>query len=372
MLNAFSIMHRKSFFKKYYNKGEIIIMNESKRKRIFTLQWHITDACDQRCKHCYIFRGEDKKKLSKFDKKTMKAVAYDFIHTCELMDCRPYFTITGGDPLLFSNIWELLELIHENNAQFAILGNPFHLNSEVISRLEDLGCTFYQMSLDGLKETHDAIRKKGSFDATIESMKYFQSSKIRLAIMSTVSKLNFNELPELVDIIVKNGANSYGFARFCPMENDYSQMVSPEEYKEFLDKMWKKFTYYKDSNTRFVLKDHLWKLYLYEKGIFNPCKLHNPDNLILDGCHCGISHLTCLSNGTVYACRRSETPIGTVPEQSFYDIFNGATLEQYRQYDRFEACSKCELKNFCRGCPSVTKSLTGNFYAKDPQCWKTI
>lgn len=25
-------------------------------KQYFSFQWHITDECDQRCKHCYIFR----------------------------------------------------------------------------------------------------------------------------------------------------------------------------------------------------------------------------------------------------------------------------------------------------------------------------
>ena len=45
-------------------------------------------------------------------------------------------------------------------------------------------------------------------------------------------------------------------------------------------------------------------------------------------------------------------------------------VDKYRQYDKFEHCSKCEIKNFCRGCPSVAKCLTGDFYSKDPQCWK--
>ena len=29
----------------------------------FSFQWHITDECDQRCKHCYIFSGEGCKEL---------------------------------------------------------------------------------------------------------------------------------------------------------------------------------------------------------------------------------------------------------------------------------------------------------------------
>lgn len=118
------------------------------------------------------------------------------------------------------------------------------------------------------------------------------------------------------------------------------------------------------------MKDHLWKLYLYEKGLFNPNEIDNPNDLILDGCHCGITHITTLADGTVYACRRSGTPVRKVPEQTFYESFNSEEMYKYSQYDKFEHCSKCEIKNFCRGCPSVAKCLTGNFYSKDPQCWK--
>ena len=80
--------------------------------------------------------------------------------------------------------------------------------------------------------------------------------------------------------------------------------------------------------------------------------------------------MTILSNGEVHACRRCESLIGKVPEQSLYDIFFGTELNEYRKYDEFTKCSKCELLRFCRGCPAVTKCLTGNFYGIDPQCWK--
>lgn len=80
--------------------------------------------------------------------------------------------------------------------------------------------------------------------------------------------------------------------------------------------------------------------------------------------------MTILPNGDVYACRRCDSLIGKVPEQSIYQIFMGEALEEYRQFDKFEKCTKCELMRFCRGCPAVAKSATGNFYAPDPQCWK--
>lgn len=341
-------------------------------KQRFSMQWHITDKCDQRCKHCYIYEGKDKNLSYELDLKTLNEILNNFIDSCKLMDKEPFLTITGGDPLLYAKIWEFLEIVKSKNVNFAILGNPFHLNYDVVKKLEDLGCVSYQMSLDGLKATHDSIRKPGSFDATLDSLKYFKNSKIRTAIMATVSKTNISELPDLVDIIVEHGVNNFAFARYCPNPSDFDLMVSPEEYRAFLDKMWKKYVQYQDSNTRFALKDHLWKLYLYEKSLFKISHIENPEDLVLDGCHCGISHITVLADGTVYACRRSQTPIGKVPDQSVYNIFNSKEMDEYRQYDKFEHCKNCEIKNFCRGCPSVAKCLSGDFYAKDPQCWKNF
>ena len=339
-------------------------------KPSFGMQWHITDRCDQRCKHCYIYEGKEKQCGAELDIDTLKTILEDYIESCNKLERNPVLVITGGDPLLYERIWDFLEIVKEKNVHFSILGNPFHLNYEVVQRLEELGCTNYQMSLDGLKDTHDFIRKPGSFDATLNALKYFEDSKINTAIMTTVSKTNIAEIPELVDIVVKHNVNNFAFARYCPNSNDFDLIVSPEEYRDFLDKMWQKYTQYQEHDTRFALKDHLWKLYLYEKGLFNPTDVENPNDLILDGCHCGITHITTLADGTVYACRRCESPVGKVPEESYYDIFNGEKMEQYRLYEKFEHCFKCEIKNFCRGCPAVAKCLTGNFYSKDPQCWK--
>lgn len=336
----------------------------------FSMQWHITDKCDQRCKHCYIYEGKEKECSLELNLETLKVILDDFIKSCDKLNRDPFLVITGGDPLLYAKIWEFLGLLKDREIKFTMLGNPFHLNYDIVRKLEELGCVNFQMSLDGLKDTHDFIRKPGSFDATLDALKYFQGSNIKTAIMATVSKSNIKEIPKLVDIVVNYKVDNFAFARYCPNPEDLDLMVSPEEYREFLDEMWEKYMQYQECDTRFALKDHLWRLYLYEKGLFDPNEIYNPDDLILDGCHCGITHITTLADGTVYACRRSDTPVGKVPEQSLYDIFVGEKMDEYRKYEKFESCSKCELKNFCRGCPSVAKCVTGNFYSKDPQCWK--
>ena len=113
-------------------------------KNYFAMQWHITDRCDQRCKHCYIFAGEDKSYSPEFDFSTLKEIFFDFLATCKKMDKRPSISVTGGDPLLHKDVWSLLALFKEYNVPFAILGNPFHLNENVAKQLKELGCTTYQ------------------------------------------------------------------------------------------------------------------------------------------------------------------------------------------------------------------------------------
>lgn len=347
-------------------------MDKTNKMAYFGFQWHITDCCDQRCKHCYYDWDSNPYVNQGLPYEMLSVILDNIIETCNKMKRKPHFAITGGDPLLYKDVWKLFTLFKEKGIEFVILGNPFHLNDDVAKKLKECGCVRYQMSLDGLKETHDSIRKPGSFDVTLSKIPVLKKAGITAAIMTTISKMNIKEIPNLVDIVVEHEADSFAFARYCPNPNDKENIVTAKEYRDFLETMWIKYTEYKDSKTWFIMKDHLWKLFLYEKGMIDIKDVDNPDNLILDGCHCGISHLTILADGTVYACRRCESPVGHVPEQSLYDIFFGKEMEPYRQYDKYAKCSKCELLNFCRGCPSVAKCLTGDFCAADPQCWKVI
>jgi radical SAM/SPASM domain protein of ACGX system len=189
--------------------------------------------------------------------------------------------------------------------------------------------------------------------------------------MTTVSGTNIDEIPRLIDIVVEHGVDVFAFARYCPTSFEKSARLEPEQYRQFLDLCWNKFEQYKDCGTTFNLKDHLWTLYLYEKGLYTI-----PEDLdgetIYDGCNCGIGHLTVLPNGDIYACRRMESVIGNVFADRLADVFLGEKMDAYRSFEKFEKCSKCELLRFCRGCPAVAYGYTHNSYSGDPQCWKKI
>lgn len=337
----------------------------------FSFQWHITDECDQRCKHCYIFSGGGRKNLKSMGWENMLDVIANCEDFCKVYNRTPYFYITGGDPILHPDFWKLMVYLKYKNIPFTIMGNPFHLTDEVCRMLKVCGCEKYQMSLDGMKDTHDWFRKPGSFEITLEKVKCLNNAGIKSVIMSTVSKNNMQEIPDIIDTVVKANVDIYAFSRYVPTGGEVDTAMTGDEYRKLLEICDAKYKVYKKAgcNTYFNKKDHLWTLYEYEIGDFKlPTDVKK--DMIYDGCNCGNCHITISSDGDIMACRRvAGSIVGNIFEDRLADIWI-CQMEKYRNYDDFSKCSKCELKSWCRGCPAVANGTNGDFYSADPQCWK--
>lgn len=133
----------------------------------FSFQWHLLDDCDQRCKHCYIFSGNETVELNRMSLGQMQQTLANIEDFCETFGREPYLYITVGDPILHPDFWTLMEILKDKGIEFTVMGNPFHLTDEVCARLRECGCLRYQMSIDGARETHDWFRKSGSYDETL-------------------------------------------------------------------------------------------------------------------------------------------------------------------------------------------------------------
>ena len=237
-------------------------------RQYLSFQWHITDDCDQRCKHCYIFSENNCKELESMTREQMQDTFYNCLDFCEVYHRIPYFYITGGDPILHPDFWKLIALMKEHWIAFTILGNPFHLTDDVCQRLKACGCEKYQLSIDELCETHDWFRKPGSFDTTLEKIGCINRAGIRSVVMTTVSGTNIDEVPGIIDAVVNAGANVYAFARYCPTSEEKDTNIEPLRYRQLLAECDRKFKEYEAAGckTYFNKKDHLWTLYEYETG----------------------------------------------------------------------------------------------------------
>ncbi|MFR7445475.1 MAG: radical SAM protein [Sellimonas intestinalis] len=171
-----------------------------------------------------MFSEDNCKKLDAMTWEQIQQTFYNCLDFCKVYDRFPYFYLTGGDPILHPNFWKLLALMKEHQIPFTILGNPFHLNDETCRRMKEYGCEKCQLSLDGMRKTHDWFRKPGSFDITLEKIDCLRRAGIRSVIMTTVSGTNIDEIPDIIDIVVKLTM------RTCSLSQDIARPVRKRKW----------------------------------------------------------------------------------------------------------------------------------------------
>lgn len=342
-------------------------------KPLNAYQWHITDSCDQRCKHCYIFAENAKLKCMDTPWDQLMLTLDELERNAAGKGTNPLPVIGGGDPILHPEFWRFAEELHRRGLRWVIMGNPFHLSEETCRQLYRLGCIKYQMSLDGLEPFHDRMRKPGSYKATLKAIGLLNDAGIWSQLMATASRLNLEDILCCMDIAVEHRLGSFSFARYCATSPEKAEdYPTPQEYRDFLHRYYQKAREYKAKGctTSFSFKEHLFTLVRYELGEFEPTEFskEHPDR-IFGGCHLG-QGLAILANGDLMACRRMQSVVGNVKSDSIGDAEGSELCQSYRDIGNIKKCKDCELGQWCRGCRAVGFNATGDLQAADPCCWK--
>jgi len=340
----------------------------------FVLQWHVTNRCENRCAHCYIANEEkilDKPNRLSLDES--KKIMDDLSQLATDFHVTPRINFSGGNPLLREDFSNFMEYAYKKGIIIGILGNPFPFNDKnlemIVSKVHR-----YQISLEGLQQTHDAIRGEGNYDLSLKGIKTLSKQGIWVSIMSTISKRNYKEIPQLSEIAFNAGAKHFDFARVVPIgegkEFDDEQLT-PNKYREFLFEMHKEYEILmeKGAQPTFIgRKDPLWNLIYRELGILHPL---SETGGVIGGCSIGKNGLCLDVDGTAYSCRRMPEPIGNIRKSSLKELFLfSSKINEYREFEKIENCGECDLMTICRGCRAVAYANTGNYFSKDPQCWK--
>lgn len=350
--------------------------NKVKAPLAFVLQWHLTARCQQDCLHCYMKNEPSYASELKNELETEKCfkIIDEFVENFSPYCQRLRINFTGGDPLLKKGIFDLINHATKKGIWVGILGNPNLITHQVAKKLKQAGLKSYQISIDGLENTHDKLRgKEGLFNRSIDSLSTLKKEEIRSVVMFTLSKINKDDLIPLIKFLSRQPVDLFDFARLVPCgkgKEMTKDMLTAIEYRNLLLKVFYTYLDLRGSkNTRFGRKDSLWNLLYKQLGLLN--FVNTDDQIIRTGCSIGSRILTILADGTVYSCRRLPIKIGKVPNQNLRQIFfNSPKHNQLRKINLYEKCSECDLYSYCRGCPSVAFGATGNYFAPDPQCWR--
>lgn len=344
------------------------------------LQWHITHACDQRCRHCYLFNSAEQSspgpKILNWE--SCARILDDLVLTANRWNTYSVLVLTGGDPLLHPHFFRLLRYARQRNvSSLYILGNPFHLDRSTARNLAECGVTSYQISLDGMQQTHDALRRRGSFDESLRAVAILREAGIHTTIAFTLSRINRHELLDVMRLAADLQVGSFGFDLLTPTGRGQAlsdQILTPAELRETFRQVatLEQDLAQRGVPTRWGRKANLWRLWLYELGKLNKETLAQAvaQGEFLGGCAIGEPFLTIQADGTVLPCPRLPIPIGRMPDDTISQILTGSELlKRFRLASSYQKCSKCPLVVVCRGCPAHAYSLTNDPFAPDPQCW---
>lgn len=318
----------------------------------FTLQWHVTQACDLHCKHCY-----DRSERAPMALDTATAILDDFYDFCRRMHVRGQVTFTGGNPLLYPHLDDIYRAASDYDFGIAILGNPAPL-ARIRQLLEIARPLYFQISLEGLAEHNDAIRGKGHFTRSLDFLDGLRSLDIYTMVMLTLTRDNLAQVLPLAELL-KDRADLFTFNRLSAV-GEGAKLLMPD--KAAFESFLRKYVAAAATNPKMGLKDNLINIIRREKDAtpFGGCAGH--------GCGAAFNFLALLPDGEVHACRKFPSLIGNIEKNSLYDIYHGALAERYRTGS--QACRNCSLNTVCRGCLAIDHSLGLDVFTdKDPFCF---
>jgi len=318
----------------------------------FTLQWHITNACDLHCKHCY-----DRDNRPTLTLKQCELILDDLKQFCHDRFVTGHVCLTGGNPLLYPHFFELYAAAAGHGFETSILGNP--TTKENLQRIADIHKPrYFQVSLEGLEEQNDFIRGKGFFKKVLTFLDLLRETKIRSAVMLTLTKDNINQVLPLADLLSAY-ADIFAFNRLSPVGEGANLLLPSEQaYPDFLEAYVKA----SEGNPFFRRKDNLISTILDRQGqeLSRGCTGY--------GCGAAFNFIAVLPDGEAHACRKFPSPIGNLTTQSLAQVYDTPVAASYRRGSA--ACDGCRLRHVCGSCLAVLYGLGKNIYKeRDPYCF---
>ena len=319
---------------------------------VFTLQWHITQACDLHCKHCY-----DRSNIHSLQLTQGLRVLDDLLVFCRNRCVKGQVSFTGGNPLLYPHFDELYKAASERALAIAILANPT-TRDRMEAFLEIDRPVFFQVSLEGLQGHNDEIRGDGHFDRVMDFLAILRRLDIYSIVMLTLTRENMDQVLPLAELL-RDRTDLFTFNRLS-MVGEGANLKSPSKdaYASFLE------TYVKAArdNPAMGLKDNLINIIKHQKGMnpFGGCTGY--------GCGAAFNFVSLLPDGTVQACRKFPSPMGNILRKSLGEIYDSEIARRYRS--GCSGCGSCEIRPVCGGCLAVAYSHGMDIFRdRDPHCF---
>ncbi|MFC2172821.1 SynChlorMet cassette radical SAM/SPASM protein ScmF [Acidobacteriota bacterium] len=332
------------------------------------IYFYLTKGCNLRCRHCWVepkYQTEDRT-YPALDLKTFRSI---------INQAKPLgltrVKLTGGEPLLHPQFFEILEIIRTEDLILNVETNGIlcsQLFAEAIAACKN---PFVSVSLDGANaETHEWVRGvEGCFEAALEGARNLTKAGLTTQLIMSVMKRNKDHLKDMVRIAESIDAESVKFNIVQPAARgknlfERGEILTIEELVRLGEWVEKELT--PSTNLRVIFS---------HPHAFQPLSTLFGSNG--DGCStCGIlSIIGVLADGSYALCGIGETVselvFGHAAKERLSDIWSDAkVLTELRQgLPRMFGgiCGDCIMRDICLGnCVAqnyyMSKSLWAPFW----------
>ena len=330
-------------------------------------QIEITGRCNLKCKHC---RGSASKN-NMTDMPLEKIIEIVNFAKDNSDNGFVEVVLSGGEPLLHSDITQIIAYCLKENVYTEITTNGLLINSEFTNAIKNNKLVTISVSIDSCNSAlHDSFRgMNGAYDKAINGIKMLVENGVRTRIRSTVSKNNLDEMERLILLAEALNVDSIAFGPIIPvgnaMELKKEMFNTPAEMKNFIETFYALKEKYKN-RIHVVTNECLHILHDYKD-----LSEGSSEERVLDGCSAGIVSFNVLINGDVTPCSMFHKKIFNVYESTNYteDYIQSSLLKNLIVRNYTGKCGRCALKDSCGGCRVRAEYYRGSYLDSDPLCW---
>jgi len=330
-----------------------MMRNSIGRRRVEHLILYATARCPVDCAHCFVPRTQDAREELTVGEVEGIAAALNPL---------TWLNIGGGEPFLRDDLVDICLPFQALETAIPTSGWLVDKTVRTTGNLHrSLGDKLYiNVSIDGFKETHDKLRRAGSFDRAMETLEaLMQIDGLRVSVVSAVCNWNVDELPEFIDSLGQFGLFSHNLNLVRgTIANPEVTAPTPEELRKFVPeiiRVLKKRGY----QWRGVLGSLLSSIQLrYSRRKWDLLLEALEQETQPVPCLAGRSHLVVWPNGDVAPCELLP-PQGNLRNENLDRIMRGPAMQAALGSIRSKACwctHECNmldnvflsLPSFCR------------------------
>jgi radical SAM protein with 4Fe4S-binding SPASM domain len=316
-------------------------------KAPLTVYMELTRDCNISCNHCLITK-------EKVEMPSDKAkVLLDQLIQERVF--KVYFT--GGEPLLYPGLIELLEHIKGKPIWSLVMTNGLLVTDEIAENLNRAGLGACDLPLYGITpETHDSVTGiPGSFDTLFQALEILNNHNVRTFVSFVVLRPNVKELPRFFDWALERGIPLAHVRRFIPRYPGDELLPDMGELVPTLVKYAPLRDEYDEKGLHYEIEE-----------AFDFAELEG------DRCPAGIQLCFITAEGLISPCPYLLATGESVFEKGFNYVWeNSSILKRARNAKISKGkCTQCAYTAECGGgCIAAAYQVAGTFEEPDPYCY---